>query len=171
MSQTFYIFRHGETLVSKTNSVYGDTVLTAEILPEGKPIIEKLGSFLKDIPTDFNVSSEFLRCRQTVEIVSRVSGKEFTFDRRLNELYDETIEEFIAKLKDFLKEVRQKNYPSVLICTHGAIIAILTELIVLGNLKSYDVTNYPRPGILRIIKAGKIQDLDFNLPKTSSQSS
>lgn len=160
--QIFYILRHGETLVSQTNGVYGDTILTAEILPEGKPAIEKLTGYLKDVATDFNASSRILRCRQTAAIVSQATGKDFLFDSRLNELYNETVDKFVAKIKDFLEEVRRGGYRNVLICTHGAVIAILTSLIVSGDLTTYNVTSLPRPGVLRVIQAGKVQDLDFN---------
>ena len=59
----FYIFRHGATYYSKYDISYGEQVETAEILPEGIAAVKRLGKYLKNIDTDFNVSSPYQRCR------------------------------------------------------------------------------------------------------------
>jgi broad specificity phosphatase PhoE len=45
-----------------------------EILPEGIPAVKRLADYLKDIKTDINFTSPYLRCKQTVDIISKVSG-------------------------------------------------------------------------------------------------
>lgn len=160
----FYIFRHGETFFSKNETSYGDAVESAEILPESIPTIKRLAKYLKNIKTDANFSSTYLRCRQTSEIVSQITNKEFIFDDRLRDYYDgrEPVENVIKRIKDFLNSISTKKYKAVIVCTHGYPIAILKGLITKGNFEMKDLSTYPRSGILVEIKKGKVQLYDFN---------
>ncbi len=163
MNQTFYIFRHGETFVTKGNKWgYGLRVFSAPILPEARPALEKLGAYLKDVSSDYNVSSEFLRCKQTVGIIAEFSDKQFVFDRRLNEHFLEPFGRFRNRLQSFLTEMEQKQYKSVLICTHGACIAALTSFLMTGAVKPMDLFTYPMPGVLTIINNKQMKQIDFN---------
>jgi broad specificity phosphatase PhoE len=160
---TFYIFRHGETFVTKQSKFwYGRRVFSAPILEEGKPAVHRLGEYLKGIPTDINYCSPYKRCRQTVEIVSEESGKEFNFDKRLGEFFWEPFGHFRRRVKKFLKEVEAKNYQSVAICTHGAVIAALIKIIRQGNIQPGEELHYPKPGILLIVTENEIKVIDFN---------
>ena len=47
MSQTFYIFRHGETVGSRRGGFYGFNYFRAPLLEEGLPAIKKMGEYLK----------------------------------------------------------------------------------------------------------------------------
>src|SRR5437762_1931158 len=127
MPKIFYIFRHGETFATKLEKGYGRKVFSAPLLDEGHPAIERIGEYLKNIETDFNTSSNVKRCRQTVEIVSQISGKQFIFDKRLNEFFLETYWHFRRRIKGVLKDIDQKGFSSVCICTHGACIAMLVK--------------------------------------------
>ncbi|MDO8429051.1 MAG: histidine phosphatase family protein [Candidatus Daviesbacteria bacterium] len=163
---TFYIFRHGETFVTRDRVGYGPNILDAPILEEGKEALLRLAVYLKGIKSDFAVSSEILRCRQTVEIVSKISGKKFEFDSRLNEfslneLNNETFEVFLSRVQSFMNEVKAKKYDSVLICTHGAVIAVLKHLITTGVVSMEDIPDYPNPGILMIIKDQSVEEISF----------
>jgi len=160
MKQTFYIFRHA--LATKSDTGYGDEIETAGILPEGIPPIEKLAVFLQTITSDYNVSSGFLRCRQTSEIVSEITGKHFAFDKRLSEFYDETPGSFIDKVKNFLEEMERKKYKNIIICTHAAVIAVMIKMLMHRKIIPKDLyTNYPKPGMLLIIEDKKIEEKDF----------
>lgn len=160
----YHIFRHGETYFSKKNIGYGDQTETAAILESGIPAIKRLAEYLKKIKTDANFSSTYLRCRQTVEIVSSITQKEFTFDENLRDYYstNETIEDVVNRIKIFYNSLQAKSYKSVSICTHGYPIAILIDFIMQGKFYMNNLGNYPKPGILVIIKDKKVELIDFN---------
>lgn len=169
MPKTYYLFRHGETFVTRgqrlwyypkflpeTAFSYGTQVFSASILNETKPTIQKLAEYLKDVKTDFNASSQFRRCRQTVQIVEKETKKEFVFDKRLNELVFETPWTFRYRVGSFLKDLEKHEYQSVAICTHGAVLALFASLL------TGKVVGFPKPGVLVIIKDHEITYKDFN---------
>jgi broad specificity phosphatase PhoE len=162
MSKTYYIFRHGETFATKHIQDYGDLIETAEILDEGKPTIERMAEFLETVPTDYNVSSEFHRCRQTVGIVSEITGKQFVFDSRLNEFYKETFDEMKNRLKNFIDEMNASDYQTVLVCTHGALIAGLVSFLIRHDYNRDDMEKYPPPGILIKIDGDQLEQWNFS---------
>lgn len=162
MINKYYIFRHGGTFATKTNTPYGEKIITAHILPESDPPLERLANYLKSIPSDLNVSSEFIRCVETVNVVSKISGKQFIFDKRLNEYNQETFEQLKNRVADFLKEVNQKDYRSIIICTHGGVISALVHLITQGRFTEDQLYEYPNPGVLLCIENNQITSLDFN---------
>ncbi len=159
--RNFYLFRHG--LATHSLDGYGDKIITAAILPEAILPIQRMGTYLCDIPSDFNVSSEFLRCRQTTQIVSDITKKQFLFDSRLNEYYNESFDEFSTRVKSFLQEIEQKNYQDILVCTHGAVIAALKRLILANHLEVSQLNDFPKTGMLLCIKNKNIEEIDFNL--------
>lgn len=160
MNKTFYIFRHG--LATKSLLGYGNKIVTAELLPEGKPPIEKIGKYLKNITTQYNVRSEFIRCQQTAAIVTKETGKEFATDKRLNEYHNESFGELRNRVKDFLQDIEKSDNTDILICTHGAVIAALKNLITKNSFTVLQLFDYPKTGTLVSIKNGKIETLDFN---------
>src|SRR5687768_16016928 len=129
MKPTFYIFRHGETFATKAGKGYGVRMFSASILPEATPALSRMGLYLKNISTDYNISSALKRCRQTVEIIGQESGKEFVFDKRLNDYFLESAYHFTNRIKQVLLEMEEKNYSSIAICTHGACISVLISLL------------------------------------------
>ena len=161
MGKTFYIFRHGLTYHAKHYLPYGEHIYDAEILEEAIPPLERMGDYLKNIPTDKNVTSPFLRCLQTVEIIQRVSGKEFEKEERLKEDVEgfDVLEE---RVRSFVEEINKSDYTSIAICTHGAVIGTLKHLLVRGDVELSNIMDYPIPGVLTIIKDGKIEEIDFN---------
>jgi broad specificity phosphatase PhoE len=158
----YYIFRHGETIVSRFKLVYGPFEKITPILPTGIPAIKRMATYLKDIPTDANFSSPYLRCRQTVNIVEKLTGKNFLLDKRLGEYHKETISQMEQRLKSFLDEVKLKNYQNILICSHGWPIACLVDLITKGQLIKKDLVKYPPPGVLIIIDGNSVHEINFN---------
>src|SRR3989344_7569666 len=135
-----YIFRHGMTYFSKKDIPYGNQVETAEILPEGIPVIKRLGEYLKDIPTDANFTSPFKRCMQTSGIISDITGKKFQVDHDLHD-WDprvETVENMIARILLFCLKLHATSYSSVTICTHGYPINALIAYFTKGEIKVED---------------------------------
>jgi len=163
MGQTYYIFRHGETFATKRyRGFYGWRVLSAPILAEGIPTIERIGTFLKTKPADFYVTSKLLRCVQTAKIVGDKSGVEFVLDKRLNEYFLETFGHFRRRMESFIFDMSKENYKNIVVCTHGAGIAALTHLLTEQSFQLSNILNYPSPGVLTIIKEKKIEKIDFN---------
>ena len=169
----YYIFRHGETIARKGISHYNDQQLTTGILPEGAGAIEKMAHYLKEIKTDHNAASELLRVQQTVEIIENITNKHFVKDSRLNELLDENnleppypftgyLDGKVKQLNSFINEMKRENYKSVLIGTHGYIIASLKRLLTDKEVTADNLNDFPKPGVLTIIKDKTIKEVDFN---------
>lgn len=158
----YYIFRHGETLYTKNyKGFYGWNIFTASIIDEGVPAIVRIGEYLKDKPTDFNVSSQYKRCKQTVKIINQVTGKGFVFDRRLNEFIFETYGNLLRRTKSLLDFINEHLYNNVVICTHGAVIAALVTQILGEEFNWKNRLSYPDPGELIIIEDGKLEKISF----------
>ncbi len=79
---TFYIARHGKTLLNTLDRVQGwcDSPLT----PEGIEVAKYLGAGLRDIPLDAVYSSDLRRTRQTAEVLLAEYGQT---DLPINEVY------------------------------------------------------------------------------------
>ncbi len=166
--KTYYIFRHA--LATHSTKGYGERIVDAHILPEGVKPIEKMAEYLKSVQADFAVSSEFIRCKETTEIVTAISGKTFTLDSRLNEFSQEenyskeTFEEFRNRLLLFLLDMEQDNSKQTfLICTHGSVIAGLKHILTEGRFTTDTRFDFPPPGVLVIIElTGQVKERDFN---------
>lgn len=150
---------------SKTG--YGSEVLTAGILPEAVPSIERLGTYLKDVKSDFNVRSEIPRCQQTADIVAKSTGQPFIADARINEYHNETFDEMKVRVKAFLDELQAASYETVMICSHGMIIAALSNFITTGDFDKANETNYPPPAGLFIIEDGEIEKVTLEAEQTA----
>lgn len=164
----FYIFRHGDTeesgnIIRKIFGHIGDSH-NLPILAKGIPALERIGNYLKNIPTDANFCSPYLRCTDSAKIIGTVAKKKYVSDERLRELEKngEKFSEFYKRVSDFLKEIDKKNYSAVSICTHGAVIAAIKHLKTSGKFYFFQILDFPKPGNLLVIKNGKVEDLDFN---------
>jgi broad specificity phosphatase PhoE len=158
-----YIFRHGQTIFSKNHLPYGENERTAAILPEAVGPTERLAKYFSGILTEANFSSEFLRCRQTVEIVERMVAKKFVFDPRLNEISESNLEFFVERVKNFWQSLNDQHLGSVAICTHGGVMAVLKHLQTGGNFMPTDILDYPKCGVLMIIRDKVYEEIDFNV--------
>lgn len=167
----FYIFRHGDTkrtgniLLKFFGSIKDSSSL--EILPKATPALTKIGEFLKNIPTDENYRSPYLRCDQSAQIVTRYSDKKFKIDDRIREFEGngEEFADFYKRVYSFLEDIQRENYSTISICTHGAVIAALKHVIVNGKFDHYQIFDYPSPGELVIIKDKKVKVINFNSKK------
>lgn len=159
--KTYYIFRHGETFATKANKWYWHKLYSAQILDEGKPAIIKLAQFLKKIPTDYNVCSPFLRCRQTADIVSNITGKKFEFDSRIREYELEFPIYFKRRVMNFLLEMESSNKQNIIICTHALVIELIIQYLTEGKISLKNRLKAPLPGVLTIIQNRKLKEFSF----------
>lgn len=163
----FFIFRHGDTknsgnLMARIIGHMSDSH-ALPILPKGFPALERIGNFLKNVPTDANFCSPYLRCSDSAKIVGTIAKKKYITDERIREMENgEGFSSLFRRVKDFLDEMDQKNYSAVSICTHGAVIAAIKHLETNGKFFFFQVIDYPRPGNLVIIKDRKVENIDFN---------
>lgn len=160
----YYIFRHAETFPSKNaGGMYDGDNYHTPILYGGKDVTIKLANYLKDIPSDFNVSSPFERCRETVEIITEITGKKFVFDDRVGEYFQISYPDFRARIENFLKEVTEKGYQAVLICTHSAVISQLVHLICDANPEeNIPISEGKNTGFLIVVEDRKFKEINFN---------
>lgn len=156
-TKTYYFMRHG--LATRREDGYGPDILTARLLPEGIIEAEKSAWFLKQLTPmpDVAFASPILRCQQTAEIVTRVTGWPFTTDDRLREFHQESIAELSARAQSWLAEVEQLPDQVILACTHGSVIAALREACLGSELTENNVYEYPPPaGVLKISQGGAV---------------
>lgn len=161
MSQTFYIFRHGATFFSESDTPYGDQALTAQILPDAHIAIEKLAKYLADVPTDKNFRSAVSRCAQTTQIITAITGREFEVDQRLTEYYQETFDQLRERVASFIQEMEISGYRDIWICTHGAVMSAMKHLLLTKKYELADLMDYPKTGVLWIIKDGQVEEISF----------
>lgn len=146
MTPHWYIFRHGLATHSKTG--YGDQIVTAQVLPEGIPPVQRLARYMQPLPYDHGVRSEFLRCQQTAAIVTEITGRAFVTDVRLNEAVNESFESVRERVGAFVTEMQAASYEHLWVCTHGIVIAALKHWITEGDFKKRDENDYIMPGEL-----------------------
>jgi len=159
----YYIFRHGETHSTKYNIPYDDkTVVSSNILPESKQVIKRLSNYLKNKDPEYSVSSPVKRCRQTVEIIKEEIDISFVFDKRLTEFYNEPLDQMVDRLKDFLRETKEKGFKSVAVCSHGEPVSALVNLLTKGSFSEADLHQFPPTGILLEVSDKNTKFIDFN---------
>lgn len=160
--KTYYIFRHGETFVTKQGGWYWHKLYSAPILEEGKPVIEKMANYLKNIPSDYNVSSPFLRCMQTAQIVSKITGKKFATDRRIREWDFEIPYYFKKRVLSFIQEMEASDRKVIVVCSHAFVIQAMIQFLTVGKVSLREFLAAPLPGVLTIIKEKQVETVDFN---------
>jgi len=161
--KNYYIFRHGDTFATKySRGFYGTGIMRASILPEFTGSIVKLGQHLKKISTDFQVSSQLKRCKETAAIVTEQSGKQFVYDARLNEFFFETFGHFSKRVSSFLQDMEKSSHNSIVICTHGAVIAALVRFLQNETFGVRNLREFPSPGVLVTVENGIVRELNFN---------
>ncbi len=157
----FYIIRHG--LATHSLVGYGDSILTAELLPEGMPAVERLAAHMRDqqLVAHEVWSSPVKRCMQTAKIVADVMALPQHSEPRISEQVNETLGEIVQRISSWLDDVIETKPSAVVVCTHGAVIAVLTHFL-LGRDGQIDEQDYVKPAGLRLIQGGKhISEHDF----------
>lgn len=143
-----YLFRHGETWQSKTHVPYGVNERTAEILPETSQVVLKIASELEKNKPEACFVSEFLRCRQTAEIIEKKTSLKFVPTPLLNEYVEGEFEDLKKRGQDFLAMCVDKKFTSVAVCTHGAVVSCLKHLFLTRSFEIDDLFDYPKAGVL-----------------------
>ena len=141
---------------------YWHTLYSAHLIDEGKPSIERLAAYMKEIKADYYVCSPFLRCRQTAEMVTKVTGDKFATDKRLGEYVFEIPRNFKKRILSFITEMEASDYKTIVICTHSIVIEMLIQYVTNGNLRFFHRITAPLTGVLTTIKDGKISEKNFN---------
>jgi len=151
--KNWYIFRHGLATLSKRG--YGDQIRTAQVLPEGIPPVQRLARYLDTCAYDWGVRSEFLRCAQTADIVTVITGRTFVTDARLNERVEEPFDTIRDRVKAFIDEMEKTPHQHIWVCTHGIVIAALRSWLVRGEFSRQYENDYIQPGeLLKIAPEG-----------------
>lgn len=162
MSKTFYIFRHGETYFSKTETPYGEHELTAEILPEAVPSLNQLAQKLSEYPITYAARSEFLRCKQTTEIIQKQTHLQFEAEPLLNEFTESSFDVFEERMEAVISQLEQRSDQHIALCTHGANVAGFKKLLLETEFTSHDLMYYPKTGVLLVISEKGIETIDCN---------
>lgn len=151
--KNIYLVRHGLSTLNKRG--YGRKKLTADLLPQGIIESEKAAHYLKNIPDSYNLSSEIPRCKQTAEIITRITGKSFHFDKRLTEFYHETFTDFKKRIIDFLENLSTVPEENIIICTHAAVIVAIKYLLLEDKFIFKNLSDEPLEGEIIVIKNKK----------------
>jgi broad specificity phosphatase PhoE len=145
-----YLARHTQTNYNEQKLCNADPLVDVHLTKLGKRQAQNLAEQLKDADFEVIYVSELPRTRETAEIINQFHRKSIIVDGRindnrtgfeskpvqdyLNELvkhenrYDvvlndgESLNQAAARSHAFLDEVKQGDYPSVLVVTHGFII-------------------------------------------------
>jgi broad specificity phosphatase PhoE len=164
-----YIFRHGNTVNSnnlfiKFFGIWRKDSHSLVTLPKALPALKRIGEYLKNIKTNADFTSPYIRCVDSARVVSEVTGKTYQEDERVRELEarGESFESLKSRVGNFLAEIADKNYSAVSICTHGAVIATIKHLATGRSFPHFKIFDYPNPGNLVTIKNGKIETINFN---------
>lgn len=155
-----YLVRHGLSTLNKRG--YGRKKLTADLLPQGVVEAGKVAQYLKSIPGSYNVSSDIPRCKQTAEIITRITGKLFHYDKRLTEYYHETFTDFKKRVINFLEDLPNVSEKNIIICTHAAVIVAIKYLIIENKVIFKNLSDEPLEGEVVIIKNREFEKISFS---------
>ena len=158
--KTWHLFRHG--LATHSKEGYGDNIMTASILPESVPIIQRMGKYLSEVSDSVNFVSPYPRCRQTAAIVTEITGKKFQVDAQLAEYHQTTFTDFHKRVSDFVTSIIDVSLTDIIVCTHGAVVAGIQSLLIKDEFLESDLLNYPECGEIVIIKDKEVKTLDYN---------
>jgi broad specificity phosphatase PhoE len=163
-----YILRHGDTTESGNLffRLFGHkgSSFNLPILPKGLPPLQKIGEYLKSVPTEANFCSPYIRCVDSAKVVGKIADKKFDNESRISEFErnGEGFGYFYKRVKNFFDDIKSKKYSSVSICTHGAVIAALKHLATGRSFHRLQIWDFPKPGNLIVIKDSKVEILNFN---------
>lgn len=131
-------------------------------MPEGVEPVKRLADYVKYIKTDFHYTSQILRCLQTSQIVSDITGKKFEQNEFLNEYLEDSFEQFKDRIENLVVKFEEQTSVSYLICTHGAVISALKHILIFGQYNEGDLMDFPVPGTLMIINNTGSEIINFN---------
>lgn len=136
--------------------------MTADLLPQGVIEAEKAARYLKTVPDSYNVSSDLPRCKQTAEIITRITGKSFHYDKRLTEYYHEAFTDFKKRVIAFLEGLSLIPENNIIICTHAAVIVAIKYLIIEHKVIFKNLSDEPLEGEIVVIKNKEFERISFS---------
>lgn len=185
----YFILRHGESECFKKNILsYKNKGADCPLTENGGEQIKKVAQKLKKEKIDLIFSSDFLRTKQTAEIISKEIGKKVKYDKRLIEvnigifdgknikeyrkLFEGKIDKFNKRphegesytevkerVCDFLKEIDKKyKNKNILIVSHGGPI-LMAESIVRGFSQAEIIEHWQD----KSIDVGELRKLEFKI--------
>lgn len=127
MQNKYILLRHGETKYQaqglKVIPYTEEDKMSLPITESGRKKIEEDAKELKSKNIDFIYSSDFLRTRQTAEIVSKETGVEIVFDKRLEDIEvdgSESIQDVKKRAVSVIENLEKKyKNKTILIVSHG----------------------------------------------------
>jgi broad specificity phosphatase PhoE len=95
--------------------------------------------------------------------VGAYAKKKYVTNEKIREMENgESFSSLFRRVRGFLDEIDEKKYSAVSVCTHGAVIAAIKHLKTSGRFFFFQIIDYPKPGILTIIKNGEANTINFN---------
>lgn len=159
-----YIFRHGETRVSKYGGVYLKR-FSAELLPQAREPLERMGHYMKSLPQGKHFVSPMVRCIQTVAIVTKNTKREFIIDTRLQEYGVELPWTFIKRVHEFVREMNDLPDTNIYICTHGIVISTILHILIFKRINILQLLigaiSPVKPAVLIMIHNKNINYISF----------
>lgn len=145
-----YLARHTQTNYNEQKLCNADPTVDVHLTDYGKQQAQALAEQLKDADFEVMYVSELPRTRETAEVINQFHGKPILVDGRINDnrtgfeskpvaeylealfkhkdsysvvLNDgESLNQAAARSHEFLDDLKQEAYSSVLVVTHGFII-------------------------------------------------
>jgi broad specificity phosphatase PhoE len=149
-----YLLRHGESEYNVKDLINTNPKIDVSLTKKGVKQAEKAAKKLKKIKFDVILVSEFLRAKQTAEIVNRSLNVRFEVEPMLNEInlgYEgrpdkdflkaagnnllhfrgdgtESWQELKKRVGEFLTEIKKKDFENVLVVSHQWTIRVANGL-------------------------------------------
>lgn len=123
MGEIIILVRHGESEANAIRKNQGNKNKWADtsLSKKGRLQAAKISEKFKKEKIDFIYSSKLKRAKQTSEAINIYHNKEVRLDARLGEMRnDESLEEFIERVKSVFEEVK-KNKGRTVIVAHGGV--------------------------------------------------
>lgn len=191
---SYFIIRHGDSLRQKKKiCVCWPEKIFCPLTAQGKKEVKNSAKKLKEEKIDLIFSSDLLRAKQTAEILSKETGAEVIFDKRLREFdvgifnnkkpdltwqylakkgnstevklpQGESLSEIKKRMYDFLQETDGKyKNKKIVIASHELPITILEET--LNGLPLEKILRLRQIKREKLIRTGKFRKIEFkNLP-------
>lgn len=160
------IVRHGETNYNVQRIVSFSKTKDCHLTQKGIEQAYTAKEELNNISWDIVIISEMYRAQQTAAIINEDKQKVMFIDSRINELITgiegesysvykylqeehaapknaESFSDVIARVQEFIDELRKKSYDSVLIVTHLVVLRAIKQIV--EDLSYEQIAEY-RPG-------------------------
>ena len=152
-----YLVRHGQSTYNAAGLCNSDPSIPVHLTDLGRKQVTELAEQLKYADFEQMYGSQLLRTEETAEIIDRLHGVTLTIDRRLNDndsgfegrldseglkaweaVKDpwtarfnggESIQDVITRVSDFINDLRQEPYQSVMVVTSAVIIQAFYKIL------------------------------------------